>query len=88
MKLDIFADGDGKFPEYKSAKHGLVVKIAGLKHGMVSGKTSVIIGIELDDEGLVTAEISLEHFLTAASFLSLWHPETDYLQAKDEPGEN
>ncbi len=73
ISLNIIMEGDGAFEDWKDRKVHHIgndappMRIAALPHGMKSGRTSVMIGIELPDKSVVMAEISLRLLLAAAA---------------------
>jgi hypothetical protein len=69
IKLDpsIHPDGDGCWSDLKERpfEHGLLVGIAALEAGMVTGRPSVMLRVETDDGRVILAETSLR-LLSAA----------------------
>lgn len=69
LNIKIAAIGDQPtFPEM-AGPEGSLVGFSILEGGMVSGKTSTALHIELDDGLFVTAEVSAEMFLAMAAVL-------------------
>jgi hypothetical protein len=67
--LTLKLDGDNAWPDLASRTVHRVTgtfEIAGLAGGMVSGKPSIAIRLDLDDGSSVVAETSLALFLMAA----------------------
>jgi hypothetical protein len=74
LGLEIHVDGEGCWPDIAEKKMTVRhitngMQIAGLPGGLKSGKPSVAIRIDLDDNEVVFAETSLVLFLTAADAL-------------------
>lgn len=75
ISLELKLDGDGAWPELAEAiQNNLVAKavrlhVAGLRGGMVSGKPSVTLRLDLDDGTFAIAETSLALFLMTADAL-------------------
>lgn len=71
--IRVLLDGDGVWPdlEEKTVHHmpGGLIQIARLKGGMASGRDSVSIRIDLDDENVLVAETSLKLFLNTLEIL-------------------
>ena len=72
IALTLKMEGDGAWPDMsEKLAEGKVlrsesIEMAVLKGGMASGKPSVAIRIDLDDDSVVFAETSLALFLSAA----------------------
>ena len=83
--INLILDGDRAFPElYEQAVRGEVyhlgndappVTIALLKKGMLSGKSSLCIRVDLPDGKTVLAETSLALFLMAAKAIAAKCPD-------------
>lgn len=76
MMIEVVADAEGEFPELQGALHGVVHKIGALHGGMKSGEASVAIAARLDDGRMVMLELSMRHFMYAATmFEANYTPE-------------
>lgn len=75
VTLDLYLKGDGAFPELADGRRVIhladdaIIGLAGLEHGMTSGKPSVAFKFDLPDGSSVLAETSLGLLLSAADAL-------------------
>ena len=76
MQVDLVLDGEGAFCDFQGMRkiihlgnNSPPMKIAALKAGMKSGRTSVVIGLDIGGGQAVVAETSLRLFLSAADAL-------------------
>lgn len=76
MQVELALDGEGAFCDFGEMKEIIhlgnnspPIRIAALKTGMRSGKTSVVIGLDIGKGRAVMAETSLRLFLSAADAL-------------------
>ena len=70
--LTVILDGDGAYPDLLEKRDKIVhvttpFSVSRLKHGMESGKSSVMFRIDLPDGRIVMAETSMALFQNAAS---------------------
>ncbi len=82
--LSIFRDGDNVYPDLKDKADRIIHvttpwSVSRLKGGMKSGKSSVMIRIDLPDGRIVMAETSMELFQAAARAFKI-ADEQDYAE--------
>lgn len=75
IAAQIFLDGVGKFQDIQARGMRIIhlgndappIRVARIPRGMTSGKSSLVVGIEIDPEEYLMIELSMELFLTMAA---------------------
>jgi hypothetical protein len=92
--LNIYLEGDGAWPDLLDKKkediihlgNGTSMSVAALSNGMVSGRPSIMLRLDLPDGKVVLAETTMRLFLSAADvFRTRYGAE---LAGRDGDGKN